>query len=405
MSEIPTLTKTQAQWLMLAGLGLLKKPRKKATKSDLLSTIRQIHNLQLDTISVVARAHLHILWSRLGDYDPTWLEELHAEGKLFEYYSHGVSLMPIEDYPLSRSMMLTKFIGWDNINDWAEKNGEIVEKVLQHIRENGEVRSADFENKRSRGAWWDWKVEKVALEHLYYRGELMISRRDKFQRVYDLRERVLPTWDDSQAPSYEDAVKALTLNAVKALGLSNIPWAANYFYLKKAETANALKDFVREGLIFQVNVEELKGNPFYVHSENLPLLNEVLEGKLRPTLSTVLSPFDPLVSDRARAKDLFGFDYHIECYTPAPKRKYGYFVLPILHKGTLVARMDAKAWRNEGRLQVIKLYLETGVKPTVTLAKGLADTIRTYAAWQGLDKVNVDWTEPEGFRENLSKEL
>lgn len=404
MSENPVLTKIQAQQLMLAGLGLLRKPRKQASKSDILATIRQIHNLQMDTISVVARAHLHILWSRLGSYDPVWLEELHAEGRLFEYFSHGVSLLPIEDYPLFRSRMLKRFVGWDNIKEWAEKNADIVEKILQHIRQNGEVRSSDFENKNSHGAWWDWKVEKVALEHLYYRGDLMISRRDKFQRVYDLRERVLPTWDDSRAPAYKDAVKALTLNAVKALGLANMTWASNYFYLKKAETTQALKELEEDSLIHPVNVEGLKGNPYFVHTDNLALLSETLNGKLRPTHTAILSPFDPLVTDRARAQDLFDFDYNIECYTPAPKRKFGYFVLPILHKGNLVGRMDAKAWRSQKRLQVIRLYLEPGVLPSTALAKDLADTIKAYATWQELDKVEFDWTEPEKFRGLLQAE-
>ena len=167
MSEIPVLSKIQAQQLMLAGLGLLKTSRKKAVKQDLLTTVRQIHNLQLDTISVVARAHLHILWSRLGKYDPAWLEELHAEGRLFEYFSHGVSLLPIEDYPLFRSLMIQKYVGWSNIRDWGEQNADVLETILEHIHQNGEARSADFENKQSGGKWWNWKIEKLALEHLY----------------------------------------------------------------------------------------------------------------------------------------------------------------------------------------------------------------------------------------------
>lgn len=405
MSEVPVLSKIQVQQLMLAGLGLLKTPNKKAVKQDLLTTVRQIHNLQLDTISVVARAHLHILWSRLGKYDPAWLKELHAEGRLFEYFSHGVSLLPIEDYPLFRSLMMQKYVGWSNIRDWGEQNADVLEKILEHIHQNGEVRSADFKNKQSGGKWWNWKIEKLALEHLYYRGDLMISRREKFQRVYDLRERVLPAWDDSQAPVYEDAVKALILNAVKALGVANLSWAANYFYIKKTETAQALKVLQKEGLIHPVKVEGLKGNPYYVHNENLALLNEALNGRLHPTHASILSPFDPLVSDRARTRELFDFDYNIECYTPAPKRKFGYFVLPILHKGRLVGRMDAKAWRNEGYLQVIKLFLETGVKPSSALAKDLAKTLKTYAGWQGLDIVKIDFTEPENFINLLQSEL
>ena len=222
------LSKQQAQQVMLTSLGLLTPPHRRAGKADLLAAIRQIHNLQIDTISVVARAHLHILWSRLGNYATNWLEELHAESQLFEYFAHAVCLLPIEDYPLFRALMLEKFIGWNNIRDWGIENAATLDQIMNHIRQNGAVRSSDFKGNQSRGAWWDWKVEKVALEHLYYRGDLMIARRENFQRVYDLRERVLPAWDDTQAPEYPIAVRELIRKAIKALGVANNTWAANY---------------------------------------------------------------------------------------------------------------------------------------------------------------------------------
>jgi uncharacterized protein YcaQ len=137
MPSLHTLSKSQAQQLMLASLALLKNLRRKAIKEDLLTVIRQIHNLQLDTISVVARAHLHILWSRLGNYNPAWLEELHAQGDLFEYFSHGVCLLPIEYYPLIRARMLNKFMGWNMIEEWGQQNADITQKVLEHVRQNG----------------------------------------------------------------------------------------------------------------------------------------------------------------------------------------------------------------------------------------------------------------------------
>lgn len=390
---------------MLATLGLLTPPRRKAGKADVLACIRQIHNLQIDTISVVARAHQHILWSRLGSYQTNWLEELHAEGQLFEYFSHAVCLLPIEDYPLFRALMREKFVGWDNIRDWGHKNADILDQILDHIHQNGAVRSSDFESKESRGAWWDWKVEKVALEHLYYRGDLMIARRESFQRVYDLRERVLPTWNDAQTPEYPVAVRELIRKAIKALGVANNTWAANYFYIKNAETAAAIEQLLAEGAIFPVSVEGLKGGPFFAHVENDYLLEAALAGQLPATHTTILSPFDPLISDRGRMKELFDFDYSIECYTPAPKRKYGYFVLPILHQGQLIGRMDAKAWRKEGRLQVIRLYLEPGIRITAGLTKALAKTLRAYASWQGLNSVVVDWADSEKLRAGLMAHL
>ena len=386
---------------MLASLGLLTPPRRKAGKADLLTTIRQIHNLQIDTISVVARAHQHILWSRLGSYQTNWLEELHSEGQLFEYFSHAVCLLPIEDYPLFRALMLEKFIGWDNIRDWGEKNADTLEQILSHIQQNGAARSSDFVSKQSRGKWWDWKVEKVALEHLYYRGDLMIARRESFQRVYDLRERVLPSWEDTQAPEYSIAVKELTRKAIKALGIASNTWAANYFYIKKAETAAAIAELQAEGAIFPVRIEGVKGGPFFVYVENEALLEAVQSEQLPAEHTTILSPFDPLVSDRGRTRDLFDFDYSIECYTPAPKRKYGYFVLPILHRGRLIGRLDAKAWRKEGRLQVISLYLEPGIPVSAGLTRELAKTLRAYASWQGLSKVLIDWAESEKLSSGL----
>ncbi len=188
MSDL-TLTLPQARALMLAAQGLLSPPAQPATKAAILSAIRRIHNLQLDTISVVARAHLHVLWSRLGAFDPRWLEELHAEGSLFEYWAHAACLLPIEDYPLYRSLMRQNFIGWDNIREWGETHPDIIAEILAHLKANGAVKSSDFAREGPRGKWWDWKVEKVALEYLYYQGDVMIACRQGFQRVYDLRER------------------------------------------------------------------------------------------------------------------------------------------------------------------------------------------------------------------------
>lgn len=390
---------------MLASLGFRTPPRYKAGKRDLLTAIRQIHNLQIDTISVVARAHQHILWSRLGNYATNWLEELHAEGQLFEYFSHAVCLLPIEDYPLFRAVMLEKFIGWNNIRDWGKENAAMLDQILSHIHQNGAMRSSDFESKQPRGAWWDWKVEKVALEHLYYRGVLMIARRERFQRVYDLRERVLPAWDDAQAPEYSTAVQELTRKAVKALGIASNTWAANYFYLKKAEAAAATAQLLAEGAIHPVRIEGVRGGPFFVHLENEPLLEAALANQLSATHTTILSPFDPLISDRGRARDLFDFEYSIECYTPAPKRKYGYFVLPILHQGKLIGRLDAKAWRKEGRLEVIRLFLEPGITISAGLIKALAKTLRAYASWQGLSSVVIDWADQEALCSGLTARL
>ena len=397
-----TLTIPQARSLTLASLGLLTPPTQPAIKSDLLSVIRRIHNLQIDTISVVARAHLHILWSRLGSFDPSWLDELHSEGALFEYLAHAACYLPIEDYPIYRSIMQQKFMGWKNIQTWGEQNQSTVNEILDYIQHNGAVKSADFKNGGSRGGWWDWKVEKAALEYLYYRGDLMIARRQGFQRVYDLRERVLPNWDDTQLPSSEDTLRAQVLMTVKALGIARTDWIAPYFYLPQKDTAAILPSLVDEGQLLPVFIEGLNGKTAFVHQENASLLAQALSGQLDATQTTLLSPFDPLLTDRARTNQLFDFDYHIECYTPAPKRKYGYFALPILHRGRLVGRLDAKAWRKEKHLQVIKIFLESGEPLTDILLSDLAETLQAYAAWQGLQTIAVDWSDPAALAPALN---
>ncbi len=396
-----TLSILQARNLVLAAQGLLETHPKPAEKTDLLSVIKRIHALQIDTINVVARAPYHILWSRLGNYNPQWLDQLHAEGELFEYWAHAACFLPIQDYPLYRRVMLDDRVGWDNIKQWGGENQEVLDLVINHIRQNGAVKSSDFERPKDKGGWWNWKVEKVALEFLFTRGDLMISRRDKFQRVYDLRERVLPVWDDQLVPSYEQALRSQVLNAIQALGVAREDWIAPYFYLPKQKVAQLLPALEAEGAIMRVAMEGVNEKAFFIHAGHQNLLHAALENQLNPTLTTLLSPFDPLINDRTRTKTLFGFDYSLECYIPAHKRIYGYFVLPILSRGKFVGRLDAKAWRKECRLEVIKLFLETETLLDDVLVNDIQQTLWSYASWQGLDVVDVMWSQPANLLERL----
>lgn len=406
MPQTPNLSLQQARNLMLTTLGLAKPPGKHPTKDDVLNAIRQITVLQIDTISVVARAHQHILWSRLGNYNPDWIEDLRREGNLFEYYAHAMCFIPIEDYPIYRRHMLNPSQAHTNaVDSWEAENAELLNQIREHLRVNGAVRSADFERPEKGAAWWDWKKEKVALEHLFYRGEVMVSERRSFQRVYDLRERVLPDWDDQKTPSYEEAVRIQMLKAAKALGITKTDWLASYYYLLKKDVQQLLPNLVREGELIPVQVAGFEKQPFYVHRDNAQTLQLALEGQLKATHTSILSMFDPLMTDRSRARELFGFDYQIECYTPAPKRVYGYFVLPILRKGKLVGRMDAKAWRKEKRLEVIHLYLEPGVQLSPSLAADLAQALIRYASWQGLNTVEITQTTPAAFHKIISSLL
>jgi len=389
------LSHAAAQALMVAAQGLHRRPEDTASKADLLATIHRMGVLQIDTIHVVARSPYLVLWSRLGDYPQEWLTDLLAEGALFEYWAHEACFLPIESYPLFRHRMLdAASMGWKYSQEWAALNGEALERVLAHVREQGPARSADFERTDGQaGGWWEWKPEKRALEMLFTSGDLMIARRHNFQRIYDLRERVMPDWDDSNLPPIELVRRTLALDAVRALGVTSARWVADYFRTSQRDTAPLLPALAAEGALIEVAVEGWQ-SPAYVHPDNLTLAEEAVAGTLVPELTTLLSPFDPLVWDRARALAMFAFDYRIECYTPAPKRRYGYFTLPILRRGQLIGRLDPKAHRKEGRLEIKALHLEPGVSINSELVADIAGTLREFADWHATPRIDVRLSDP-----------
>jgi uncharacterized protein YcaQ len=393
MSE-PTLTIAAARALHLAAQGMLQPRRARATREDVLATIRRMGILQIDTISVVARSPYLVLWSRLGDYDPCWLDTLLEEGKLFEYWAHEACFIPIEDYGLYRHRMVDPgSLGWKYAAGFLRAHPEVVERVLSHIREHGPVRSADFERTDGQaGGWWAWKPEKRSLEVLFTSGKLMIARRKGFQRVYDLAERVLPGWDDSRMPSVEATRRAFALRAVQALGLAKAAWVPDYHRTKPPHAdLHALAD---AGLLLRARVEGWR-EPVFVHPDNAALLERAAAGVLAPTVTSLLSPFDPIVWDRRRALELFGFDYRLECYTPAEKRRYGYFTLPILRRGALVGRVDAKAHRKAGIFELKSLTLEPGVRISARLAEDIAAAVRRCARWHGCTQVTLAQASPD----------
>ena len=381
--SIPHLSLQDARHLQLAAQGLLTPRRAKASPSDLLACIRRMALLQIDTISVVARSPYLVLFSRLGHYDPRWLEQLLADGDLFEYWAHEACFVPREDYRLLRHRMLDPAaMGWKFSAQWLKTHGGEIAQIVERIRQDGPVRASDFERKGGKGnGWWDWKPEKRHLEVLFTAGQLMVRERRNFQRVYDLAERVMPEWNDERdLPSPDLARRDMVRASCRALGLVKTGWVADYYRLKRGKYDALLHQLADEGELLPVRVEGWQHGAF-VHASLFDELARAQAGSLKATHTAVLSPFDPLVWDRKRASELFGFDYRIECYTPAPKRQYGYFVLPLLHRGKLVGRMDAKAHRKEGVFEVKSLYLEDGVRVTRTLAQDLGKALQKLAHW------------------------
>ena len=384
------LTLRAARHLHLAAQGLLNRPRRQAKAHDILRTIQQMSLLQIDTINVVARSPYLVLFSRLGAYPSTWLDEALSRGELMEYWAHEACFLPRSDFPLVRHRMLAPHkMGWKYHQSWMNEHAQDIAALKSHIAENGPVRSADFSHPRKgESGWWAWKPHKRHLEGLFTAGEVMVVARRNFQRVYDLTERVMLHWNDATDALTQPAAERLMLeNSARSLGIFRPQWLADYYRLRQPDLNALLAQWQDEQQIVAVDVDTL--GEMWVHSSLLPELARAVEGKLNATHSAVLSPFDPVVWDRKRAEQLFDFSYRLECYTPEPKRQYGYFVLPLLHRGEIVGRMDSKMHRSRGVLEIFALYLQDGVRVSQQLERGLKLAINDFARWQGATRVEL----------------
>jgi uncharacterized protein len=389
------LSQEAVRGLMIAAQGLDDQQRPAASKEVVRSIIRQLHMLQIDSISVVARAPYFVLWSRLGDYDPKWLDELLEEVALFEHYSHAVCFVPIEDYPLY--LAESRIFDWRNPRKWLDEHSELADMVLNHIYDNGGTRASDFQSMDGqKHTWENPKEEQIALDYLLYVGKLMVRERHNFQRVYDLRERIFPDADKLPAVSSDDARDQYVLYTIQAMGVTKTEWIASYYRLKTGWVNAALKRLEKQNRVMKVAVDGWD-KPGYIHPDDLTKVEAAAGGDTPQSRTTLLSPFDPLVQDRGRTLDLFNFDFPIEFYFPAAKRKYGYFSLPILYKNALIGRLDPKAHRKEGIFEVKALHLEPGVVVDDALIAAVKSTLQACADWHQTPQVIIrDTTEP-GF--------
>ncbi len=404
------LTAHQARLLQLGAQGLLVPPRRRARKADIAACVSRMAMLQIDTINVVARSPYLVLFSRLGSYPLPWLEEALARGELAETWAHEACFVSAADYPWHRSFRDQRGGHWSSrqATRMHEAHREGMDALLERIRIHGPMRAADFEKTAGAGSsgWWEWKPEKRWLEAWFATGALMVLRRERFQRVYDLSEHVLAGHRGIGAPLPEPSTVRghFIAQSVRALGVTRARWIADYFRLKPRVDETELASLVADGSLVEVAV---KGWPDkgYIHRDHLALAMRAAGGRLRATRTVLLSPFDPLVWDRARALAMFDFEYTIECYLPAAKRRYGYYSLPILHGGRLVGRLDAKAHRAEGRFEVKAVWLEPGVAVDEVLAGAVAGALRDMAAWHETPRVAVGRSDPKAFAGLLRRAL
>ena len=404
---VPELSLAQARALQLSAQGLLVPVAKTATRLALRRCIERMQLLQIDTIHVVARSPYLVLFSRLGMYPVQWLDEALASGQLFETWAHEACFVPQAQLALHRShnRSMRRHWGLEMGRDLDAQQQLLVARLLEHVRNSGPVRSSDFERTDGRrSGWWGWKDEKRWLEALFARGDLMVARRDRFQRVYDLAERVCPAVLDMELPDAGTVHADFVARSVKALGITQARWVHDYFRTKPRLRDADLDLFVDQGVLMRVRVQGWDA-PAYVHADNRLLLRRALRGDLQPRHTTLLSPFDPLVWDRERVAEMFGFDYRIECYTPEPKRKYGYFVLPVLHDGALVGRLDAKAHRTDRVFEIKSLHLEPDFVADERFAVCLAQALDRCASWHDTPRVSVTRCVPARFAPVLRRAL
>jgi uncharacterized protein len=391
MAPALRLRAAQARRIALAAQGFAQpRPTGRVDTGHLRRVIARLAILQIDSVNVFCRTHYMPLFSRLGPYPREALDRLtaHTAGpvrrELFEYWAHEASLVPVELQPLLRWRMdRAKAEAWGGMRRIARENPGLLDDVVALVREQGPIRASETgvaRPARRPGEMWNWHDGKVALEFLFWAGRVTAARRINFERLYDLPERVLPAEVLAvPTPSVEDAQRELVRIAARAHGVATEPDLRDYFRLPHAASKARVAELVDAGELLPVEVEGWSAQAYLWPAARRPRLISA---------RALLSPFDSLIWFRERTERLFGFRYRIEIYTPAPKRVYGYYVLPFLLGEALVARVDLKSDRQAGVLRVQAAYLEDGADPYY-VAGELAQELDTTAQWLGLSGVEV----------------
>jgi uncharacterized protein YcaQ len=357
--------------------------------ADLLSLIRRLGFVQLDSIQTVARAHHHILHTRSAGYRPGDLARLQGEQRaLFEHWTHDASVIPIEHYPHWRVRFARASRHARESPDWAARLGSrrILKRVLDRIRAEGAVMARDFEDPGTPGEMWGWSRSKAALEHLWRIGELAIPRRDSgFQKVYDLSERIIPDAIRLARPSKAETVDWACRAALERLGFATPREIFNFWALIPFDDVERWVERNRKHLI-PVSVAGTDGG--HVAALALPEIEAVRDlAPAPPAIMRALNPFDPAIRDRKRLKRLFGFDYTIEIFVPEAKRKFGYYVYPLLDGDRLVGRVDARTDRTAEALAIRRIWLEPAVRADAAFQARQAAALADLASFGGTSRV------------------
>jgi uncharacterized protein YcaQ len=378
-----SLSLDEARRVVLAAQGFGRpRPARALRGNDVVRTTRALGLVQIDSVNVLVRSHYLPYFSRLGAYDLQLLDAV-ASGRrrrLFEYWGHEASLIPVEQQPLLRWRMQRAREGlglWGGVARFGRERAAFCDEVLREITARGPLGVSELAaGGRRKGGWWGWSEGKVALEWLFWTGQVTTHSRRRFERVYDLTERVLPASVlATPTPPADVAQRELLRVAMRALGVATERDLRDYFRLPMADARSCIADLVESNELRPVRVEGWRAVAYVAPTLQVPRRIEA---------RALLSPFDSLVWERDRLQRLFDFHYRIEIYTPAHKRRHGYYVLPFLLGDRLVARVDLKADREHGRLRVIATHVEPWA-PHADVRPALRDELQLLAGWLGLD--------------------
>jgi len=381
--------------LALAAQGLLQARPYGQGISGARKAISHIGYVQVDTISVVERAHNHVIHSRVPGFKPEMISQMLRKRDIFEFWSHAAAFLPIEDYRFS--LPYKEAIRNGQVHWYKKRDTKLMGELLARIRSDGPIRSRDLEaGSKKGGEWWDWKPSKIALEQLYMEGELMVSDREGFQKVYNLTERVLPSEINTASPTIEEFAEHLLNQQIRCHGLVSLKGLT---YLRKVpELKLQVKQLVDDRLA-QRDLEQIvmpDGERFLLAAGALDETAPRAKKRMQ-----ILSPFDNSVIQRQRLKTLFNFEYQLECYLPEAKRQYGYFCLPLLYGDQFVGRMDCKAHRKERHLEIRALYLETYGSDQAELMAAFVEALAVFLRFQQCDTVSLVKSEPSSLAEPL----
>lgn len=380
--------------------------------AGILDVIRDLGCLQLDPISAVARSHQLVVRSRVGNYDLAALDQLlWADRSLFEYWAHQASIVLTEDYPIHQLHMRTyareEATGEvsQRYERWLAANQKLRQHILRELKRRGPLPSRIFEARTEAGwyssGWTSGRDVSQMLDYLWITGKIMVAGRAGLQKLWNLSERCLPDWTPREKLTQKEAVHRAAQKSLRALGVAT-PQHINQHYTRKRyphlkETLHALQT---EGLIEKVHLEDDKAE-WFIHTEDLPLLDRIEAGDLVFERTTLLSPFDNLICDRARMARLFNFDFRIEIYTPQHKRQYGYYVLPILHGDRLIGRIDPKMDREHNRLHIHAVHAEKDAPLNRKTARAIRTAIEDLATFLGATDIHYTHLVPSGWQRDL----